>query len=167
MPIAILTKGAYQFPHDEDTNEYLRIVLGVVDLRLSLDFGDSPKLIDAIRATINHFLEMEAEFLGAGRTRIVFALDEDRIVKIPFSNEGLSASGNEAMQCEAYSKTGEGIPVADCEFVLFAGVGIEVLVMERLRSFPARADELPGWADFVDCRQVGYNSKGELVAFDL
>lgn len=73
----------------------------------------------------------------------------------------------------------EGVPIAECHLLPDG-----VLVMERVKSVNnlnehEGADELtrqekaelgymrPEWANDVDCEQIGYNRKGELVAYDL
>jgi len=73
----------------------------------------------------------------------------------------------------------EGVPIAECHLLPDG-----VLVMERVKSInnlnsDEGADELtydekrargyrrPPWASNVDCEQIGYNSKGDLVAYDL
>lgn len=36
--------------------------------------------------------------------------------------------------------------------------------MEFVKQAPLK--DLPPWTDFVDCRQVGFNHQGKLVAYD-
>jgi hypothetical protein len=73
----------------------------------------------------------------------------------------------------------EGVPIAECHLLPDG-----VLMMERVKSVnnlnaDEGADEInydeqrklgyrrPAWAGAVDCDQIGYNRKGELVAYDL
>lgn len=42
----------------------------------------------------------------------------------------------------------------------------EFVVAESLDEHLQANKELPTWCDFVDCRQVGYNRKGKLLAYD-
>lgn len=71
----------------------------------------------------------------------------------------------------------EGVPVAECH-LLSDGT----LMMERVRpvrNLQSDGDQLtyaelkergyqePRWASMVDCEQIGYTDKGELVAYDL
>lgn len=72
-----------------------------------------------------------------------------------------------------------GVPIAECHLLPDG-----VLMMERVKSVNnlnehEGADQLsyterqklgyqrPFWASSVDCEQIGYNAKGELVAYDL
>jgi hypothetical protein len=59
------------------------------------------------------------------------------------------------------------IPTAACRYLKTGFSHITLLTMERIWEFPKAYDDLPRWVDWVDCGQVGYNSKGELVAYDL
>jgi hypothetical protein len=71
------------------------------------------------------------------------------------------------------------VPIAECHLLPDG-----VLMMERVKSINnLNADEgadmlshdekrklgykRPPWANYVDCEQIGYNAKGELVAYDL
>jgi hypothetical protein len=77
------------------------------------------------------------------------------------------------------AKRYESVPIAEC-YLLSDGV----LMMERVRpvynlNAQEGADQLtraeldklgyrpPDWVGMVDCEQVGYTTKGELVAYDL
>jgi hypothetical protein len=72
-----------------------------------------------------------------------------------------------------------GVPIAECHLLPDG-----VLMMERVKSINnLNADEgaemltyeerrklgylRPHWANAVDCEQIGYNAKGDLVAYDL
>jgi hypothetical protein len=59
------------------------------------------------------------------------------------------------------------IPTAECFFSKVEGINITLLLMERILEFPEFGELLPKWVDSVDAGQVGYNSAGELVAYDL
>jgi len=100
-----------------------------------------------------------------GRTRMVFHVSETEVVKVPRTDEGMFASSGEANWSEEYGKTGF-IPVADCRIEFIDE--LPVLRMEKV-SMPARDAwrTFPGWTGSVDCAQVGYDSEGALVAFDL
>jgi hypothetical protein len=73
----------------------------------------------------------------------------------------------------------EGVPIAECHLLpdgvlmmervksinnLNADEGADMLSHEEKRKFGYRR---PEWARHVDCEQIGYNTKGELVAYDL
>ncbi len=40
-----------------------------------------------------------------------------------------------------------------------------VLVMEKV-EYAEYQSNMPFWVDFIDCQQVGFNFKGQLVAYD-
>ncbi len=52
--------------------------------------------------------------------------------------------------------------LAKCKLIYVGG--IPVLVMEFVKQIPYK--EMPDWADFIDCGQVGYNRRGNIVAYD-
>lgn len=112
----------------------------------------------------------EWKFLAQGRNRSVYRRD-NYVVKVPLSDYGLSDNWHEA---QLFRKWGQDpdktfIPYARCRMV---GV---LLVMEYARYRGPLSDEtgyiphenLPNWASYVDCQQVGYNRAGKLVAYDF
>jgi hypothetical protein len=104
-----------------------------------------------------------------GRTRAVFDRGDGYVVKVPINGEGFSANDREVRTSEAEDPY---TPVADCyhDTVYDASPkGVSILVMEKLtfEGVPRSYKDLPDWVGAVDCAQVGYNKKGELVAFDL
>lgn len=150
-----------------EIDEQIKMVLPSVEASLDRNFDDAPEIIIALRSVIREFIDSNAEFLGCGTTRICFSYGDDQVVKIPINWHGIDDSNNEADTYAIFAETGEGIPTASCNFAKFDNDNILLLVMERLRSFPDSRKDLPDWTDFVDCCQVGYNSAGELVAYDL
>lgn len=99
------------------------------------------------------------EFLGQGRTRKVFRRG-NVVVKIPLNEKGFLDNAMEAGMYRKYGKKGDIVPYARCRLTR-AGF----LVMEYVAPV-ARGFVAPDWAGFVDCCQVGHNSKGELLAYD-
>jgi hypothetical protein len=104
-----------------------------------------------------------------GRTRAVFDRGDGYVVKVPINGEGFAANSREVITSEAEDPY---TPVADCYHDTVYDVssdGVSVLVMEKLTfdGVPKSYKDLPDWVGAVDCGQVGYNKKGELVAFDL
>lgn len=102
-----------------------------------------------------------------GRTRAVFDRGDGYVIKMAIDYEGQSANGYEA---SCYEKQDEYsyIPVAQC-FIEMSG-NVPLLIMEKLDVDTAQGmsyRDLPQWVGSVDCKQVGFNSAGELVAFDL
>lgn len=104
-----------------------------------------------------------------GRTRHVL-MYEDRVVKVALDEEGCDANDFEASYSEEHGKTGY-IPIADARLESWrtpSGRPVAVLVMERVTPyFGASYSEMPDWVGYVDCAQVGHDSEGRLVAFDL
>lgn len=104
-----------------------------------------------------------------GRTRAVFDRGDGYVVKVPINGEGFAANSREVLTSEVEDPY---TPVADCyhDTVYDASSeGVSVLVMEKLsfEGVPNSYSNLPDWVMSVDGGQVGYNKKGELVAFDL
>lgn len=82
------------------------------------------------------------------------------VIKVPICYRGQYANEQEARDYRDGSFLGRS-RLARCREAKLDGQW--VLVMERVE--PANG-VLPEWTDFVDCRQVGYNRKGNLVAYD-
>jgi hypothetical protein len=106
---------------------------------------------------------------SVGRTRAVFDRGDGYVVKVPINGEGFAANSREVITSEAEDPY---TPVADCYHDTVYDVsseGVSVLVMEKLTfdGVPKSYKDLPDWVMSVDGGQVGYNKKGELVAFDL
>jgi hypothetical protein len=104
-----------------------------------------------------------------GRTRAVFDRGDGYVVKVPLNGEGFAANSREVLTSEAGDPY---TPVAECYHDVVYDVtseGVSVLVMEKLsfEGVPRGYNDLPDWVMSVDGGQVGYNKKGELVAFDL
>lgn len=104
-----------------------------------------------------------------GRTRAVFDRGDGYVIKVPINGEGFIANDREVKTAETENPY---TPVAHCYHDTLYDVsseGVSVLVMEKLsfEGVPRSYKDLPDWVGAVDCAQVGYNKKGELVAFDL
>lgn len=99
-----------------------------------------------------------------GRTRAVFDRGDGYVIKVPLNQEGVMASTNEFSTAEMDDSL---IPVADCKFDF--STGMPLLVMEKVDTNVSNryGKDMPDWLSYVDGAQVGYNSKGELVAYDL
>lgn len=157
----------YSFKHSETVDWVF--VLGYVEKRLTRDYKNSPSVVLETRKAIQYFLDADAEFIGFGSTRICFLNRAGRVIKIPFRRFGYDASLLEVHTYENFmSKPEEGwTPTAECWFVKVDGIDVWLLSMERIQTFSRRGKVLPDWVSTVDCGQVGYNSVGELVAYDL
>lgn len=110
------------------------------------------------------------EFIGWGRTRVVFDRGDGYVVKVPFNGEGYMANGGEykTYTYNVANPDNPGIPVAACNFEDFNSMDkeIPVLIMEKV-TYAHGEENLPDWVGWVDCGQVGYTKNGELVAYDL
>ncbi len=98
-------------------------------------------------------------FLGEGSQRRVYG-HKNFVIKIPLDWDGLNSNDREA---RVYKSTNDGwsrgIKRARCRLHPSG-----LLIMEYVA--PAHRKSLPEWACYVDCQQVGYNRKGQLVAYD-
>ena len=97
-------------------------------------------------------------YIGKGRNRIVWRRC-NIVVKVPLNNDGLHDNWNERKMWSKYHTHTE-IKYASCR--LYANY---FLLMEYVNAFVPTSD-LPMWANYVDCRQVGYNRRGMIVAYD-
>lgn len=111
------------------------------------------------------YFDKKYETLGFGKTRVVFAGESGQdVIKVPYAMQSTFANHQELTPsawlggAEYCAKTWK-----DDEYT--RRFGILIIRMERLR-LPERGVELPGWTMAVDCAQVGYNSRGTLVAYD-
>lgn len=108
-------------------------------------------------------LRKKYEVLGEGRNRIVFLKDENWVIKCPLNDDGISDNTYEEKMFLSYGKDKDIIPYAECRVTYVND--IPLLEMERVH--PISPEELPEWAAWVDCAQVGKNNKGEIVAYDF
>lgn len=103
-----------------------------------------------------------------GRTRAVFDRGDGYMVKVPLNGEGFMANRSESLTSASDDTF---IPVAKCwmeEDTSIPGGSIDILVMEKVTPIEEiDYKKLPDWVGFVDCAQVGHDSKGKLVAYDL
>lgn len=155
--------------------------LEVVEALLQIEdimprFLTGREAIAETRKALQYFIDSSAEFIGCGTTRICFADGPDRVVKIAYSDHGAFASLREIEnyknfthlpEYERFDPEVDYIPTAACRYLNLGFSHIKLLTMERIWEFPKAYDDLPRWVNWVDCGQVGYNSVGELVAYDL
>lgn len=131
-------------------------------------------VISEIHRAIQDLLDSDETFVGCGTTRICFTDGPFRVVKIPYSPLGIRSSKLEIRNYENFTELPEigfdpefdFIPTAECYYLDFGLSTIKPLSMEWVTR-TTLGEDLPRWVDWVDCGQVGYNSVGELVAFDL
>lgn len=143
--------------------------------RFSETVGSSPEVeLDPAARLFEKYEMLHSELAAKhkvmeGRTRNVYVLDDDRVVKVPTDEDGLNAIYVEASWSERYGKDGY-IPIAEAKIETWKsadGTELDVLVMERVEEVYLSYKEMPDWVGSVDCAQVGYDRAGRLVAFDL
>lgn len=98
------------------------------------------------------------KLLGIGRNREVFLSPSGKyVVKVPINDLGIYDNAYEA---ELFAKYGRKDHLAKCRLIG------KVLVMEYIEIHRMKYNELPEWVLSVDCLQVGFNRKGQLLAYD-
>jgi hypothetical protein len=104
-----------------------------------------------------------AEYIGEGRSRIVWARSKYTVIKIPKNRNGYSDNYNEAA---IYNKFG---PEPDINGIYYANCRLHNngwLIMSRVIP-PTSFANLPKWTDYIDCIQVGFTViSNKLVAYD-
>jgi hypothetical protein len=105
-------------------------------------------------------------YLGCGRHRTTYDMRDGWVLKIPNSTAGVVANEEEA---EIYGKWSRGqyssdLQYARCHLLIFAGV--VCVRMEKVDDGWDSAKDFPSWVDYVDCCQVGFTERGQLVAYD-
>lgn len=97
-------------------------------------------------------------FLGEGRNRLVYRLGEHGryVIKVPKSNYGINDNYHEARIYKEHKD--DIISYARCRLT---GT---FLIMEYVE--PIDTWDIPEWAKYVDCGQVGRNLNGKIVAYD-
>lgn len=128
----------------------------------NMTFGgfEDEELDQAINKLIFSLMD-KYEFVGCGRNRMVFKLKSGNyVLKVPLNMAG---GGDNYTECN--KKTDFGFPVAKTRHVELEGFGC--VVMEHIKHVSYDECIMPGWVGYVDCGQVGFNKKGELVAYDF
>jgi hypothetical protein len=98
-----------------------------------------------------------------GSSRATFDRGDGYLIKVALVPIGQNTNRREARVAADPSSE---IPMAKCWEETIDG--IQVLVIEKVRIPEGLwGMNLPDWVEQVDFKQVGYNSKGELVAYDL
>jgi hypothetical protein len=110
-----------------------------------------------------------AIYVGDGCCRVVFThkLFPDFVIKIPFCDDddepGFIANEREANLSNKYGDN------PDLNGICYARAKLldnGWLVMERVERLFLPKDQLPIWARYVDCQQIGKTKDGRIVAFD-
>lgn len=114
---------------------------------------------------IMHRFGKKFQYLGDGRHRVVYR-HKDWVIKVPHNESGVQANLNEYNLFKRnkidVNQRGVEITYARCRLLknMF-------LVMEYVEDTPRTRQSRPNWSDFIDCRQVGLNRRGEYVAYDF
>lgn len=105
-------------------------------------------------------------YLGEGNGRIGFQHGR-YVVKVPLNESGLHDNWKEYDRWEDYRKCYFSSETQSKPIVKFARCRLlfnYFLIMELVR--PCLRKEQPDWARWIDCGQVGFNSKNVIVAYD-
>lgn len=103
------------------------------------------------------------EDIHVGRNRVVF-LFPHYVVKLPRNADGYADNDWEGSVSHLEnSNPKEDIQYARTRLVYYHG--IPILFMERVEQVCC-GEALPEWVKSVDCCQVGWTQKGEIVAYD-
>jgi|SRR5579859_2584968 len=108
------------------------------------------------------------EYLGSGRHRSVWR-HGNYVIKVPMCEKGIYDNFHERyVWLNRNANRFSWAKYARCRLI---GV---ILIMEYAR-YPGPLsdsngfipfDKVPDWASYIDCQQVGYNRRGEIVAYD-
>lgn len=99
------------------------------------------------------------EYIGCGRNRIVFKSKNGKyVIKVPRNIEGNGDNFRET------KKEDFGFPVPKSKRILLDDFCC--VIMEYVEHAYFKDKKVPSWVSWIDCGQVGYNRKGELVAYD-
>lgn len=100
------------------------------------------------------------KLIGEGRNRLTYLSPSKKyVIKVPKNPEGIRNNFFEARDCKKDSWLYRN-QKAKCRMWGY------LLVMEYVKPV-YNFWELPNWILTVDCQQVGYDRKGNLVAFDF
>lgn len=106
---------------------------------------------------LNEYYEHRFLYIGRGRNRIAYSISKNYIIKIPINQNGIDDNWYEAT---CFRKGNKNYPYARCRMC-----GDFVLIMEKL-DLKINKKYLPDWVKWVDCAQVGYDSRGILKIYD-
>lgn len=112
-------------------------------------------------AYVNLYLRLHKKWgkPSVGRNRVTFA-GKSCAIKIPRHVDGIGDNLTEAATYQRHKNV--TTEYAKCRAAIIGDV--EVLCMEKVHHVPH--EELPTWANFYDCAQVGKNNRGIFVAYD-
>ena len=112
---------------------------------------------------IDKYLSSNYVKIGEGRSRKVYSLGK-LVVKIPKNSDGYFDNVFEREHFLRARRGEDVIPFVNCYLITIDSVPL--LFCEKI-EINIEGKELPDWASYVDCQQVGVNSRGMFVAYDL
>jgi hypothetical protein len=138
-----------------------------------LNFNEFGKYEDEITqhvAKVIDNFETKGYKLVTGRNRAILIDPNKRhVIKVPINGMGIRDNEYEYDMFKKYKSGREIIPVATCKiFYADKTVGIPLLMMDYVKVINGYTlKDAPNWVSWIDCAQVGYDRKGNLVAYDL
>lgn len=117
---------------------------------------DDALINDRAKAVLTRLIAKYGE-PSCGRNRAAF-ISKHFVIKFPRSDSGIHDNCVESSYSDETTAKSRG-------FILD---GFLCVIQERL-VMPTKEQrkELPAWTDFIDCRQVGYDKKGNVKAYDF
>ena len=115
---------------------------------------------------LHKHLSVVMTVLGSGRHRVAYVDPKDPgwVLKVPKSFRHFKDSISEVHKFHQQSRVPDGHRrLAKCKLAMVWDV--PCVRMERV-TYVKPEDKLPDWAVLIDQREVGYDSEGNLVAFD-
>lgn len=129
-------------------------------MEMSLDFVNfEDEGLDHLSLALLKKLNEKYEYIGRGRNRIVFKSKSGKyVIKVPRNIEGNGDNFRET------KKEDFGFPVPKSRRIILDDFCC--VIMEYVEHVSFKDRKAPSWVSWIDCGQVGYNRKGELVAYD-
>lgn len=125
---------------------------------------DMEKMLPGITQLFNRYIP-RATGVTSGRNRVVFHMGR-YVVKLPMNYGGVA--DNDWEGSVRHSQDPREAKYARTRMVYFGE--IPVVFMEYVKSTGysdlRNLGPVPKWVDGIDCQQVGFNRRGQLVAYD-
>jgi hypothetical protein len=127
-----------------------------------------PEVENHVREFVEKLLKL-GYMPDSGTKRIaMISPDKKTVIKVPKCDRGIADNGRERRAYNEFRLRDGWIPMAACRiFYADEAVGVPMLMMRYVKPFYPKNEKRPRWVDCVDCLQVGYDHKGNLVAYDL
>jgi len=103
-------------------------------------------------------------FLNEGRYRRVYLSRTGKyVIKIPINHVGEADNGSEDF---SYHFSANNENLARCKAFFYNNQLCLIMEKVEIIDWSKNSTVVPEWVSYVDCRQVGYNRDGKLVAYD-